>query len=64
MFPDYTPDDSSLMVTVWYQVCTGAIGQQNLTYSLTYGLSTSVLTGVSLINTVNSNMNPVNKKLF
>jgi hypothetical protein len=61
MVPDYTPDDDSLMVTVWYQVCSGATGQLNLTYSLTYGLLTSVLTGGSIIKTVNSNMNPVCK---
>jgi hypothetical protein len=60
MYPDYIADDDSLMVTVWYQVCAGASGQLNLTYSLTYGLSTSFITGGSIINAVNSNMNPVN----
>jgi hypothetical protein len=64
MVPDYTPDDNSMMVTVWYQVCTGATGQLNLTYSLSYGLETSVQTGGSIINAVNSNMNPVSYILF
>jgi len=59
MYPDYIADDDSLMVTVWYQVCAGATGQVNLTYSFTYGPSTSVITGGSIINAVNSNMNPV-----
>ena len=58
MFPDFDADDNSLMVTVWYQVCSnGFEGPVNLTYSLTYG--TAGISGSSPIAIQNSNMDPV-----
>ena len=63
MIPDNSVDDNSLLVTVWYQVCTGASGQLNLNYSMTYGNATSVITGGSTVVLVNSHINPVNPQL-